>query len=99
MKKLRDLKGLGPKSEKQLQSAGIDSVEALKAMGAVEAYRRLQQHQGTLSSLNFLYALVGALEDRHWQDVARNDKTRLLMELDGYQEFESIADESRLNTE
>jgi len=39
-------------------------------------------------SLNFLYAMVGALENVNWTSVAKKDKYRLLMELDGYKELE-----------
>jgi DNA transformation protein len=40
--------------------------------------------------MNFLYAMVGALEDKHWIDIAKTEKGRLIMEIDGYQELENI---------
>jgi DNA transformation protein len=40
--------------------------------------------------LNFLYALVSALENRHWASIAKTEKGRLLMELEGYFELEAI---------
>jgi DNA transformation protein and related proteins len=34
--------------------------------------------------------LVGALEGGQWLTVAKNEKSRLLMELDGYNELEEM---------
>jgi DNA transformation protein len=33
-------------------------------------------------SLNLLYALIGAVEDRDWRDVAREDRTAILLRLE-----------------
>ena len=85
--RLQDLPGLGPKSAQQLQAVGITSVEVLRELGAVAAYVRLQQAQGRVS-LNFLYALEGALQNCHWTQVARTERGRLLLELEGYQALE-----------
>ncbi len=59
----------------------------LKAIGPMEAFVRLCNEGRIKPSLNFLYALIGALEARSWQEVARNDKARLLLELQDYQEL------------
>ena len=88
--KISDLPGLGPKSEKQLSLIGIDTTAQLKELGAIRAFIKLKKHPEIKPSLNFLYALVGALEGRHWLSVAKNEKARLLFELDGYQELEKI---------
>ncbi len=88
--KLRDMKGLGPKSEKCLQAVGIATPEDLKAIGAVRAFMKLKRECSVKPSLNFLYAMVGALEGRHWADIAKSEKARLLMELDGYEELEKM---------
>ena len=34
--------------------------------------------------------MVGALEGKHWAEIARSEKGRLLIELDGYQELEKV---------
>ena len=90
--RLRELKGLGPASEKQLAEVGIDSPEQLTDLGAIETFQRLlrqaEEAGSNPPSLNFLYALVGALEDRHWIDIAQEEKYQLLMALEGYQELE-----------
>ncbi len=94
MGELSKLKGLGPKSERCLNEIGIHTVAELKAIGPIEAFVRLCNEGHIKPSLNFLYALVGALEDRSWQEVARNDKTRLLLELEDYRELRMIFSES-----
>lgn len=41
--KLRDLKGLGPTSEKYLMEIGITTPEELTATGAVKAFLKLKR--------------------------------------------------------
>lgn len=79
--RLRDLRGLGPKSEGMLLRVGIDSPEALRALGAVAAYERLVR-AGEAVGLNMLWALEGALSNRDWRAVARDDRTLLLEQLE-----------------
>ena len=93
MKKLRDLPGLGPKSEAWLIEVGIETPDSLKAVGAIRAFIRLKKECSTKPSLNFLYALVGAIEGEHWLKVAKSEKGRLLVELDGYRELEEMLKE------
>ncbi len=88
--KLRDLKGLGPKSEALLFDIGITTEEELRSLGPVRAFIRLKKESRVNPSLNFLYALVGALEGESWLKIAKNEKARLLMELDDYKELEEI---------
>jgi len=87
-KRLRDLIGLGPKSEAVLSSIGIKTPENLKEIGAVEAFIKLRQTVDPKPSLNLLYAMVGALENRSWLDIARHERESLLMALDGFTELE-----------
>jgi DNA transformation protein len=79
--RLRDLKGLGPRSEVHLGNVGITSPEMLRRIGAIGAYERLVRAAAPVS-LNMLWALEGALSDRDWREVARDDRTALLAELD-----------------
>ena len=90
MSKLRDLKGLGPKSEMLLIEVGINTEEELRALGAIRAFIRLKRESSSKPSLNFLYAMVGALEGEHWLNVAKYEKGQLLMELEGYKELEEL---------
>ena len=87
MERLRDLKGLGPASEAQLILAGINTPEDLRRLGAIPAFLKLKQEQGKVS-LNFLYALVGAIEGESWLKIAREERSRLLTNLEGYRELE-----------
>ena len=89
------LPGLGPKSEQWLAEIGIFTAAQLLSTGAVRAYLMLEQGGATKPSLNFLYAMVGALEGRRWQDVAREDKARLLSELESYREMDRMFDSSQ----
>ncbi|HEY6897124.1 MAG TPA: TfoX/Sxy family protein [Rhodocyclaceae bacterium] len=79
------LPNLGPKSNAALRAAGIESVEQLRALGAVGAYlavKRIASEIGFAPSLNLLWALEGALSQRSWQAVARDDRLSLLMQLE-----------------
>lgn len=88
--KLRDLKGLGEKSEKRLVEVGIATPDELREIGPVRAFIKLRKECSTKPSLNFLYAMVGALEEKYWADIAKSEKGRLLMELEGYRELEEM---------
>lgn len=87
------LTGLGPKSAAALHGIGIHTRADLERTGPIETFLKLKESDNAFKpSLNFLYALVGALEDRHWKDIAIREKQRLLIELDGYQELNSLVD-------
>ena len=75
------LRNIGPVSKRMLAAAGITSVEALRELGAVEAYRRVRSRDPR-ASLNLLWALEGAVSGRPWQEVARNDRLSLLLQLE-----------------
>lgn len=90
MCKLSDLKGLGPKSEKTLNEIGIYTKADLQKIGAVKAFIKLEKECNFNPSLNYLYAMVGALENKHWTEIAKVEKERLLFELEGYDELEKI---------
>lgn len=90
MGELSKLNGLGPKSEKSLNEIGIFTKDQLQEIGPVRVYIKLLKECNTWPSLNFLYALVGAIEGEHWVKIAKTEKERLLTELDGFQELEKI---------
>ncbi len=85
---IADLNSLGSKSQAWLNQIGIYNRQQIAEIGPIQVYRLLQKTPGANPSLNMLYALVGALEDRHWQEVAKTDKTRLLTELAAAEEME-----------
>jgi len=69
---------------------GIHTADDLRNLGPVRAYLLMQQASAARPSLNFLYAMVGALENRHWTEIAQSERGRLLLELEGYSELEAL---------
>jgi DNA transformation protein and related proteins len=72
---------LGPQSQAMLRKAGITQLGQLQQMGSVRAYALIKQHSPQ-ASLNLLWALEGALSNLHWQVVARDHRTSLLLALE-----------------
>ena len=88
--KLSNLKGINLKSEKALNAIGIFTQAELEIIGPVQAFIKLGQMGNTHHNLNFLYTMVGALEDVHWSEIAKDEKRRLLIELEGYAELREL---------
>lgn len=81
IKRLRDLKGFGPKSEDILAEVNINSVDEFMEIDPFELYKQLKQNvKGT--GLNSIYAIIGAREGIHWQEVAKTRKEEILFKLD-----------------
>lgn len=78
---IHELPNLGPKSQQMLAEAGIHSVEQLRQLGAVRAFVQTKQTTQNIS-LNLLWALEGALSDRHWQEVVKHDRLSLLLQVE-----------------
>ncbi|MCP5350116.1 MAG: TfoX/Sxy family protein [Oceanospirillaceae bacterium] len=81
---LSELPGLGPKSQAMLANAGITTLAELRELGAVQAYLRVRA-SNSQASLNLLWALEGALSNLPWQQVAREQRSSLLLALDAAQ--------------
>ena len=62
------MRNIGPKSSAWLRQVGLRTPEDLAAAGPVDAFMRVKR-AGFKPSLNLLYALEGALQDCHWQEV------------------------------
>jgi len=62
------LRNIGPKSAAWLRQVGLRTLDDLAAAGPVDAYMRVRR-AGFRPGLNLLYAIEGALNDTHWQDV------------------------------
>ncbi len=97
MKRLRDMPGLGPKSENWLSEIGIHTPDELREIGAIRAYIRLKNECRNKPSLNFLYAMVGAIEGKNWLTIAKHEKSRLLTELEGYRELDELFQAEGIN--
>jgi DNA transformation protein len=78
---LSRLKGFGPRSSEALNAIGIQTAEQLRASDPFELYRQLKSYD-TNTSLNFLYAIIGAIEDVHWLEVKCTRRTEILLRLE-----------------
>lgn len=78
---LSELRGLGPRSVAMLTQLGISSPQALRQQDPFAVFARLRAQHPRVS-LNLLYALIGAIENRDWREVAQNDRTSVLMRLE-----------------
>ena len=74
------LRNLGPASAAWLEAAGIRTEAELRAMGAVEAFRRVAFNRAGDVSANLLYALEGALRDVRWDRLPAEERLRLRRE-------------------
>lgn len=78
---LLHLKNLGAASVNILHAIGVNTYDDLKAIGPVEAYRRIKDRGINVSKV-MLYALQGALLDVHWNELPCDLKQRLVEEAD-----------------
>ena len=79
--RIEDMTGLGPKSAEMLARAGIGTAEDLRRAGSIQAFVAVKR-TGQPVSLNLLWALEGAITGRPWKEIARIERTRLLIALD-----------------
>jgi DNA transformation protein and related proteins len=78
---LSELRGLGPASVVMLTSVGITSAAQLRKADLYPLYARIKaQHPHT--SINLLYAMMGAVDGMDWRDVAKERRTEVLMRLE-----------------
>ena len=82
------VRNLGLKSAKMLAKAGIDSEIQLRRFGAAKAFLAVKRSGGS-PSLNLLWAIEGALTGRDWKEVAKNDRLRLLTQLEDAEDWKA----------
>ena len=73
------LRNIGPKSAAWLRQVGLRSREDLQAAGSVGAFVKVRR-AGFKPSLNLLYALEGALQDCHWQELSEAQRAALVQD-------------------
>lgn len=83
------LRNLGKSSQKMLATVGITLESQLQAKGAAAAFVAVKR-AGCSPSLNLLWAIEGALTDRDWKDVAKNDCLSLLTQIEILEEGTSM---------
>ncbi len=71
------MRNIGPKSAAWLRQVGLRSLEDIAATGTVDAYMKVRR-AGFKPSLNLLYALEGALQDCHWQEIPEARRAELV---------------------
>jgi DNA transformation protein len=71
------IKNMGPKSRVWLHEIGINTLEDLQTIGAVEAYRRLKTTFPTEITLNMLWGLQAAILNTHWKMLTPEMKAEL----------------------
>lgn len=79
---LSQLRNIGPTIEQRLHQIGIYTKHDLERVGAVEAYKRICEHNPgtTISVCYYLYSLQGALLDIYWDDLPEDMKEQLRQE-------------------
>ncbi len=78
---LSELRGLGPASVEMLKSVNIRSTKALRQADLYAVYAKIKaKHPKT--SINLLYAMMGAVDDVDWRVIARERRSEVLMQLD-----------------
>jgi DNA transformation protein len=75
------LRNLGKHSQEMLAATGITTESQLRAKGAAAAFVAVKR-AGCSPSLNLLWAIEGALTDRDWKEVAKNDRLSLLTQVE-----------------
>ena len=78
---IEKLRNLGKHSQAMLAAAGIKTEGQLRAKGAAAAFVAVKC-AGCAPSLNLLWAMEGALSNRDWKDVAKNDRLSLLTQVE-----------------
>jgi DNA transformation protein len=81
LQKIADLPNLGPKSQAMLANAGLHTVEQIRALGSVASYLAVKRFNKS-ASLNLLWALEGAINGKHWQNVAKHQRLELLTQIE-----------------
>lgn len=72
-----ECRNLGPTSARHLAHIGVHTLGDLKTLGPVAAYVSLLQGH-IKPSLNLLWAMMGAVEQRDWRKINAADKKRAL---------------------
>jgi DNA transformation protein and related proteins len=78
---LLSLRGLGPASVEMLRCVNIQSADALRQTDLYTLYAKIKAKYPH-TSINLLYAMMGAMDDVDWRVIARERRSEVLMQLD-----------------
>lgn len=81
MNDLEQLAGFGPKSKQMLAAVGVDSCAEFFKRDPFELYAQLKAADSK-TSLNMLYAILGARDNCHWQEVKQTRRLEILLRLE-----------------
>ncbi len=81
---LLQLRNLGKTSVQWLRATGIHTTEELRRRGPVAAYCAVRS-RGFGASRTLLFAIAGALQDVHWNELDPDYKQQLLQQLEEQQ--------------
>jgi DNA transformation protein len=73
---IQNLRNLGPTSSGWLRDVGIRTIEDLRKLGPVTAYRLVRERERGCS-LNLLWALAAGLTDRDWRELSSGEQEDL----------------------
>lgn len=73
---IEQLRNLGPTSASWLRACSISTIEELKRLGPVLAWRMVRA-RFPQASFNLLWALAAGIEDRDWRLLTDEEKKRL----------------------
>ncbi|MCB0355684.1 MAG: TfoX/Sxy family DNA transformation protein [Bdellovibrionales bacterium] len=66
---IKEARNLGPNSEVELKSIGINSLEEIIETGWEEVFLKLIEHYPHRLNLNMATALIGAIENCSWREI------------------------------
>ncbi len=93
MTAISELKGLGEKSAAMLAAVDIENEADLRRVGPINAYIAVRDQTEFNPGRNLLYAMIGALEDTDWRTIAKEQKTALILALDGHEKLSAMFEE------
>ena len=71
---------IGPILSRELRQVGITTLEDLRAVGYLEAWRRVHSFNPDRDCGNSCLALAGAIADVRWMKLPNETRTQIVME-------------------
>jgi DNA transformation protein and related proteins len=69
---------IGPVLSQRLSAVGIDTLEQLKQLGALQVWQLIAEHTPGEERVHTLLALEGAIRSVRWTAIGRQERERLL---------------------
>ncbi|WP_444997173.1 TfoX/Sxy family DNA transformation protein [Aliikangiella sp. IMCC44359] len=86
---ISQLRNLGPSSAKILAKINVKTLQDLKNKSPIQCFAELRRLNNQPLSLNLLYAMLGAIENKHWTEYKKM-KGELLIQLEGISELDNL---------